>query len=379
MLFLRNVSVLARPAARAACSCALFRICPSGGAPQAAHARNELAAAGLVRSRPSRALFSAEWHISRQVALLTLRGVAGPTLTATPGWTTRLRCFRLTRCGRRCRRLTCRGHRRGCYRRRPRACRPRRRRRGAGPRAGRCERCVAAAAPARRLTRAACALRSAQTAVTWPPPAAPPEAQGAAYGGAHGGWAPLGGDAAAHDGWIDEAYDEGDYDEGEEDKAYDAGASFVPGEVVWRAGDALDEDEDDYEAPEVELELSEEWAARFAQTEHRRAQRACSCLAACVCAALTRIRRYDANAACSYFLRLAGKLQERAANRQGQAPEPQRSSASAGSPSGAPAGPPLTVVDIVRAAGAGASQPNEGARSFTSEGCDVCARAAQSP
>ena len=60
--------------------------------------------------------------------------------------------------------------------------------------------------------------------------------------------------------------------------------------------------------------------------------------------------------------RLAGKLQERAANRQGQAYESQRSSAGGAPSSGAPAGPPLTVVDIVRAAGAGASQPHEGAR-----------------
>ena len=138
-------------------------------------------------------------------------------------------------------------------------------------------RCAAAAALARRLTRPACASHPAQTAVAWPPPPAPPEAQGTAYGGSHAGWAPPGGDAGAYSAVNDEAYDEGDYDEGEEDEEYDAGASFVPGEVVWRAGDALDdEDDDEEEAPEIALELSEEWAARFAQTEHRRAQRACT-------------------------------------------------------------------------------------------------------
>jgi hypothetical protein len=68
-------------------------------------------------------------------------------------------------------------------------------------------------------------------------------------------------------------------------------------------------------------------------------------------------------------LRLAGKLQERAANRQGgQAPDAPPSDAT---PAAAPAGPPLTVVDIVRAAGTATSRPNEGA-SLLPCSADVC-------
>ena len=130
---------------------------------------------------------------------------------------------------------------------------------------------------ARVLTRPACASRPAQTAVTWPPPPAPPWAQEeAAYALA---WAQAGAAAAGYGdtGACDEY--EGEYEADDADgESYD-GAAFAAGEVVWRVGDALDDeegDDDGDDAPEVELELTEEWAARFAQTEHRRAQRAYS-------------------------------------------------------------------------------------------------------
>ena len=141
-------------------------------------------------------------------------------------------------------------------------------------------RCGAARLRARVLTRPACAWHPAQTAVTWPPPPAPPWAQDeAAYAL---GWAQPGAAAAGYDGGDGTGeYDEyeGEYDADDaEGESYD-GAAFAAGEVVWRVGDALDDeegDDDGDDAPEVELELTEEWAARFAQTEHRRAQRAFS-------------------------------------------------------------------------------------------------------
>ena len=200
--------------------------------------------------------------------------------------------------------------------------------------------------------------------MTWPPPPAPPGAQTAWYGGTHAGWAPPGGEGGAYDGEGDQTYDDadGDYEEEAEEEAYDAAASFVPGEVVWRVGDALDDDEEEDEAPEIELELTEEWAARFAQTEHRRAQRACAAAPQrCPTLRLPAPGAVTMTHAYHMPMRLAGKLQERAANRQGQAPEPRRSSAAGTLAPGAVAGPPLTVVDIVRAAGAGTLQPNEGA------------------
>ena len=58
-------------------------------------------------------------------------------------------------------------------------------------------------------------------------------------------------------------------------EAQEAALSVAPGEVIWRAGDALSDETTDEEATEeVAFALSEEWAARFALTEHRRAQRA---------------------------------------------------------------------------------------------------------
>jgi hypothetical protein len=113
--------------------------------------------------------------------------------------------------------------------------------------------------------------------VEWPPPAAPPWAQqDAAQAYAHAGfWPPQGGDAAAYDHDEDpNAHDEYEDDE-PYDEAYDEGAFAAVGEVVWRVGDALDDDDDEEEdeTPEVALELTDEWAARFALTEHRRAQR----------------------------------------------------------------------------------------------------------
>jgi hypothetical protein len=67
---------------------------------------------------------------------------------------------------------------------------------------------------------------------------------------------------------------EAGYEEEEEEEGEGSGAqaAFAAGEVIWQAGDALDEEEGD--GGEEAFELSDEWAARFAQTEHRRAQRA---------------------------------------------------------------------------------------------------------
>jgi hypothetical protein len=152
----------------------------------------------------------------------------------------------------------------------------------------------------------------AQTAVPWPPPPIPntPPA----------GWGDASYEQASYDSAgvsreLSDAYaahtlhsggaaqdEEGAYDEGlyEQDEAYaeqDDGAeaaTFAAGEVIWRAGDALDDEEEDAEEDddeeeeeeeagvEVGFELSEEWAARFAQTEHRRALRARLLRCACV-------------------------------------------------------------------------------------------------
>lgn len=136
--------------------------------------------------------------------------------------------------------------------------------------------------PLFRLTRPA--SRPAQTAVEWPPPAAPPWAtQDAQQAYAHAGfWPPPGGDAGAYDDGDDaNAYEDED-DEPYEEEAYDEGAFAAAGEVIWRVGDTLDDedDEDEDETPEVVLELSDEWAARFALTEHRRAQRTPFCATA---------------------------------------------------------------------------------------------------
>jgi hypothetical protein len=128
--------------------------------------------------------------------------------------------------------------------------------------------------PGSRLTRPARASRPAQTAVEWPPPPAPPWAQqDVPQTYAHAAfWPPPGGHAAAtYD--DDDANDDDEYeDDAPYDEPYDEGAFAATGEVVWRVGDALDDEEED-ETPEVALELTDEWAARFALTEHRRAQR----------------------------------------------------------------------------------------------------------
>ena len=75
--------------------------------------------------------------------------------------------------------------------------------------------------------------------------------------------------------WLSDTQEEGADGDG-------CAAAFAAGEVVWRAGDALDDDADEEGEDEDEagasggftIELSDEWAARFALTEHRRAQRA---------------------------------------------------------------------------------------------------------
>ena len=141
----------------------------------------------------------------------------------------------------------------------------------------------------------------AQTAVPWPPPPipnTPPPGWGdasyeqAAYDRA--GWSrelsdayaahTLHGDSAAQGKEEDSLYED-DEAYAEQDEGAEA-ATFAAGEVIWRAGDALDDEEEDAEEDddeeEVGFELSEEWAARFAQTEHRRAQRACVVLR-CAC------------------------------------------------------------------------------------------------
>ncbi len=141
---------------------------------------------------------------------------------------------------------------------------------------GACAAVCRRARPRSRLTRPARASRPAQTAVEWPPPPAPPWAhQDVPQAYAHAAfWPPPGGHAAAT---YEEDEDAGAYDEYEDDEPYeepyDEGAFAAAGEVVWRVGDALDDDEEEDETPEVALELTDEWAARFALTEHRRAQR----------------------------------------------------------------------------------------------------------
>ena len=112
-----------------------------------------------------------------------------------------------------------------------------------------------------RPARAAC-----QEAVPWPPPLpeGPPEA---CWPGAAEGEGPRRKDGADWDVTAEPDF--------ETEEAYEYAQ---PGEVLWRAGDDLEEDEESGEAgpaSESVLELSDEWAARFAATELRRALRTC--------------------------------------------------------------------------------------------------------
>jgi hypothetical protein len=178
----------------------------------------------------------------------------------------------------------------------------------------------------------------------------------------------------------DEAYaeqDEGAYGEAEGAEG-DAGAAFAPGEVIWRAGDALDDEEEEGEEEEEEEEgvtfaLSEEWAARFAQTEHRRAQRACAltpcgvALLCCAHAAFAWLTRHAVRRSSCCVWAPAGKQQARAGGSSQQHAADAARAASGrvgGDAAASPAGPPPTVVDLVRAAGAGAVRPDAGARAL---------------
>ena len=170
--------------------------------------------------------------------------------------------------------------------------------------------------------------RSWETAVPWPPSELPSQ------------W------SEEEEAWEEEEEEEG-------------GGAEEAGAVVWRVGDPVDAEDDEEEEEEEEeqvLELSEEWVARFAVTAHRRAVRASplrSCSASLCPNTLTH--------------RTAGKQQERE-SRTGGGYRPAQAGASEGGDGGREGGrgggsapPAQTVFELVQAARAGTTRPNEGA------------------
>lgn len=128
------------------------------------------------------------------------------------------------------------------------------------------------------------------------------------------------------------------------------------GAVVWRVGDPVqaDGDEEEEEEDETVLELNEEWVARFAVTAHRRAARA------------RPLRFFFAPLpALTLTCFLSGKQFERESLAGGgqrhAAPPAVPSGGRIESRGGASVSAPQTVLELVQAARAGTTRPNEGA------------------